>query len=161
MIKRSVLVELTSLLDTQSIEILKILGRVDEMTDQKIAEKLKVRPNTVRRILNELHTKGVMTYRKEREKSGWYNYIWRLNHDGLGVFVEEERVRQHSTLKDRLRFEEDNHFFECTDQCARLEYSRALEAGFKCPFCGNGLQHYDNAKDIRTLKRDIKGIGLE
>lgn len=158
MIKRSVLTELNDLLDEKSIQILKILGRVDEMTDQKLAEKLKIRANTVRRILNELHTKGILTYRKEREKSGWYNYIWRMNHDQLPDFIAEEQSRHHSGLQDRLKFEEDNHFFECSDGCARLEYSRALEAGFKCPLCGNVLQHYDNDKDIKTLRREIKDV---
>ncbi len=161
MIKRSVLADLNNMLDEQSIQILKILGRVTEMTDQKMAEKLKIRPNTVRRILNELHTKGILTYRKEREKSGWYNYIWRMNHDRVPAFIDEEKGRHHSGLQNRLRFEEDHHFFQCTDQCARLEYSRALEASFKCPFCGNALQHYDNAKDIRTLRREIKNVRFE
>jgi len=146
---------LQGLLDRDSIRILKILSK-GEITDQRIAEKMRVRPNTIRRMLNEMHTKGIITYRKEKEKSGWYNYIWRINQERLEEYVSNEKNTYIGSLQERLNFESDNHFFQCTDGCVKMEYTRALESQFKCPLCSSDLSHYDNAKDVRTIKRELK-----
>lgn len=145
---------LQGLLDSDCIRILKILSR-GEITDQKIAEKMKVRPNTIRRMLNEMHTKGVITYRKEKEKSGWYNYIWRLNDVRLQEYIAAEKAGDRSSLQDRLKFEEDNHFFQCVDGCFKMDYNSAFESQFKCPQCGRELAHHDNTKDIRAIKKEL------
>ena len=146
---------LEGLLDGDSIRILKILAK-GEITDQKIAEKMKVRPNTIRRMLNEMHTKGVITYRKEKEKSGWYNYIWRINPERLEEYIASEKNRYVGSLEERLNFEEENHFFQCTDGCVKMEYNSAFESKFKCPLCGNELAHYDNNKDVKAIQNELK-----
>jgi len=155
MLNRTTQQLLEGLLDEDSIHILKILSK-GEITDQKIAEKMKVRPNTIRRMLNEMHTKGIITYRKEKEKSGWYNYIWRINLERLEEYIAVEKDGYVNSLQDRLNFEEENHFFQCTDGCVKMEYTRALESQFKCPLCGNELSHYDNAKDITAIRKELK-----
>ena len=159
MVNRETISLLGKVLDEESLKILKILTR-GEITDQKIADKLKLRPNTVRRILNEMHTKAIITYRKEKEKSGWYNYIWRINEERLNDFINGEKQRYGQDLLERLKFEEENHFFKCTDGCVMIEYSRALDSKFKCPMCSNQLIHHDNEKEIRSIKRELKTLKL-
>jgi len=157
--KRETISLLGNVLDDESFKIIKILFR-GEITDQKIADKLKLRPNTVRRILNEMHTKGIITYRKEKEKSGWYNYIWRINEERLSDFLSSEKQRQGQSLLERLKFEEENHFFKCTEGCVKIEYDNALDSQFKCPICNSQLVHYDNKKEISSIKRELKSINL-
>ncbi|MFH1786860.1 MAG: hypothetical protein ABH829_04405 [archaeon] len=157
MISRVQFTKLNTILDEDSIKILKILTK-GEITDQKIAEKMRIRPNTIRRVLNEMHTKGIITYRKEKERSGWYNYIWRINPEMVDKFIGMEGSRTFDTLNERLQFEEKNHFFQCIDGCVRTEYTSALESQFKCPMCQKQLVHYDNIKDIKQIRKQIKTL---
>lgn len=157
MIKRHQWKRLSEIFDENSIKILKILSK-GEITDQAIAEKMMIRANTIRRILNEMHTKGIITYRKEKERSGWYNYIWRINYDKIEEFINMEKDNYIQYLEDRLKFEQENHFFRCSDGCVKLEYANALEADFKCPLCNSQLVHYNNKKDIRQIKQELKAL---
>ncbi|MBM3308952.1 MAG: hypothetical protein FJY77_01740 [Candidatus Altiarchaeales archaeon] len=56
-------------------KVLKLLGEKGNTSD-KVAEKLKVRENDVRRTLNELLIEGKVVYKKTT-KRGKLAYIWR------------------------------------------------------------------------------------
>ncbi len=157
MVKRAHIKELENVLDDNSIQILKLLSR-GEMTDCAIAEKLKTRANTIRRVLNNLHEKKILAYRKEREKTGWYNYIWRIQDDALPDFISNERERHLKDLQEKLNSENGNHFFECKDGCTRVDYTKALEMEFKCASCGKELAHYDNTEDIQTIQDEMERV---
>jgi len=157
MVKKEHIKKLESVLDDNSIQILKILSR-GEKTDCAIAEKLKTRPNTIRRALNNLHEKKILSYRKEREKTGWYNYIWKIHDEAIPDFIESEKGRHLKELQDKLSLETGNQFFECKDGCTRVDYTKALEMAFKCGSCGKELAHDNNAEDIRTLQDEMQRI---
>lgn len=157
MVKKAHIKKLESILDDNSIQILKLLSR-GEKTDCAIAEKLKTRPNTIRRALNNLHEKKILSYRKERERTGWYNYIWKIQDEALPEFIESEKGRHLKELQDKLSLENGNHFFECKDGCTRVDYAKALEMEFKCASCGKELAHYDNTEDIQTLQDEMQRI---
>jgi len=67
--------EKTSELSDFHQKVIKLLGDKGNTSD-KIAEKLRVRENDVRRTLNELLIEGKVTYKKT-VKRGKLAYIWK------------------------------------------------------------------------------------
>ena len=118
----------------------------EETTDERIAEKTERELNLVRRTLYLLYEKRIATYRRERdEDSGWLTYLWRLNLDNFDEILTSELQKFADILERRLEFE-DNLFYICTAEipCCRLMFDAAVEIEFKCPECGEPLEHFDS-----------------
>jgi transcription initiation factor TFIIE subunit alpha len=149
---------LAEIVDEKTNKVLNILKRDGSATDQKIADELELRPNTVRRILNELHTRNLLTYRREREATGWYNYIWTLNPAKVVDFIILEKSRAKTSLKNRIAFESNNQFFMCKEGCAKLVYDQAFEANFKCPICNTELAPHKNEAILKKLREELDAV---
>ena len=63
---------------------------------------------------------------------------------------------------ERLREEEINkgNFYLCPNACVRANFEKAVDFDFKCPECGNILNHQDNEKTIEFLQNKIKEIKM-
>jgi len=59
-----------------------------------------------------------------------------------------------------LKIEEKVNYFVCPDECARISSEDALENDFKCPECGNILNHQDNDKTIKFLRNKVRELKM-
>jgi len=61
-----------------------------DMSDEELARKTGVRTSDVRVVLNRLHSCGLFTYTRVRDReSGWYSYIWKMSEDRLRQFADD------------------------------------------------------------------------
>ena len=62
----------------------------EESTDEELARKTGVKTSDVRVVLNRLHSCGLFTYTRVRDReSGWYSYIWKMSEGRLRLFAGE------------------------------------------------------------------------
>jgi len=60
-----------------------------DMSDEELARKTGVKTSDVRVVLNRLHSCGLFTYTRVRDRdSGWYSYIWKMSEERLKEFAD-------------------------------------------------------------------------
>ena len=114
-------------------------------------------------MLYAMQTSNLVSYyRKKDRQKGWYISYWTLNDPGFGELSIATRKHKLQQLRERLHKEEVNHglFYICPSLCVRLEFDKAAEISFKCPECGNMLQHQDNGKTIEQLREKISDLEI-
>ncbi len=141
------------------LPLVKYLKDRKNVSEFKLAEKLKLEVNATRNMLYRLHSHNLVTYtrKKDREK-GWYISYWTFNKRRIKEIQKGSRKEEISKLKDRLKTEEDNlnSYFICPNMCMRVDFEQATDLDYKCPECGLLLKHQDNSKTIQHLKEKIK-----
>ncbi len=143
----------------EAVKIAKtLLTTDDETTDERIAELTKIKLNIVRKILYILNENKLTLFRRVRDKrSGWFVYYWNENFDHLPILLKERGNKVIDKLEIRMRFEDQNYFFHCSNGCAqRYIFIDAMELNFQCPECAGGILGEDrNTKKVKHLKDTI------
>lgn len=150
------LTELGIILDPDTIKVLNILEKKAVVSEDVIAEKLKLKVNATRKLLYALHTKGITVYTKKRDpkKKWWYLYYWNIDNDRVQMLVNEYKRKM---LEHKLKeLEAEKQFaFECQACTEKYTYEDALESEFTCPKCGSLLVEARPTKTILRLEREI------
>ena len=145
----------------EAVPIVQYLKGKKNISEFKIAESINAEVNSIRKMLYALQANNLVSYyRKKDRQKGWYISYWTLkpeSFDSLAIATKQQKLQQ---LKERLNKEETNEglFYICTSLCVRLEFEKAAEISFKCPECGNTLQHQDNTKTIEQLREKISEL---
>lgn len=119
-----------------------------EMSDEDIAKKIKIRASDVRVVLNKLHSFGLASYSRSRDKnSGWYSYVWRLNNERIPQLLEQMK-RKGSLEQTRVLPASDaggNEEYVCKNcgPAQRLPFEEASALLFKCQHCGANLDFFE------------------
>ncbi len=126
-------------------------------TDEEISKITKLDLQTIRSLLNQLHTAGLITYTREKDyEHNWFKYTWYARKDMIIEVVKdaiEERVEE---LRNQLDFETSYMFFACPNNCIDpIPFEVAAEYDFRCPECGAELMPYDNSSKIRKIKHEL------
>ncbi|MEK7256154.1 MAG: hypothetical protein AAB316_15490 [Bacteroidota bacterium] len=59
-----------------------------DMSDEELARKTGIKASDVRVVLNRLHSCGLFSYTRVRDRdSGWYSYIWKMSEGKLRNFI--------------------------------------------------------------------------
>ena len=147
----------------EAVTVVKSLKKLNEGTDEIIANDCGIRLNTVRKVLYKLYDHGLVSCTRVRdEKTGWFIFYWRLQPDQLDAFIRSRKKRALDKLKQRLDFERDHTFFVCkTDSEIRVPFEEAMESSFKCGKCGNQLDSSENAEMIAVLESKIEKLEAE
>ena len=144
-----------------AVPIVQYLKGKKNISEFKIAESIRAEVNSIRKMLYAMQASNLVSYyRKKDRQKGWYISYWTLkpeSFDSLALATKQQKLQQ---LKERLHKEETNQglFYICPSLCVRLEFDKAAEISFKCPECGNMLQHQDNGKTIEQLRQKIVEI---
>lgn len=142
--------------------ILKILLKdSSEFIDEELASKLGANINDIRRALYELQTLGIITYRRERDKSGNFVYYWYADVEHLNQLFLRRKKTVLRRLEDRLKLEEENSFYVCPQDDIRLSFDEALENEFRCPRCNMPLEFAENEEIKRKLRELILSLQEE
>ena len=144
-----------------SIEIIDYLKDKKNVSDFKIAEKIDRDIHEVRNILYRLYNHNLVSYyRKKDRQKGWYISYWTFNKKKVKDLLDKttrEKLEKYST---RLKEEEANfgNFYLCPNACVRVGFEKAVDLEYRCPECGNILNHQDNTKTIDFLRSKIREL---
>jgi transcription factor E len=121
-------------------------------TDEYIAEKLGIKINAVRRILNIMQNYGITNYYISKNKNGWLSFAWYMNTSKLPAFLEHVR----GVESEKSMIEENcNDYFICNscykDNKLIFTFDAAYEAGFSCNACGKNLDRLGGKNDVERL----------
>lgn len=150
------LTELGMILEPDTLKVLDILEKKDSVSEDVIAEKLKIKVNATRKLLYALHTKGITAYTKQRDpkKKWWYLYYWSIDRVRLQAVVTEYKRKMLENKQKELETEKQ-FAFECAACTEKYAYEDALESEFTCPKCGSLLAEARPTKTIMRLEREI------
>jgi transcription initiation factor TFIIE subunit alpha len=139
------------------------LKELGEATDDQILVKTGTKLNDVRKILFKLYNHSIVQCDRIRdEKTGWFIFHWKLQPDQVDGYIKNQKKRIRKILETRLDNEIKHDFYYCYNpSCNRVTFEDAMELVFRCPNCGNPLQHYDNSKIVDVLKERIDKLDKE
>ncbi|MFH0748906.1 MAG: transcription factor [Candidatus Bathyarchaeota archaeon] len=142
-----------------AVKIILMLKELGVTTDDQMLSKTELKLNDVRKILFKLYNYSIVQCDRSRDKdTGWFIFRWRIQPDQVEGFINNQKRRILKILKNRLEYEEKHDFYYCgTPGCSRVTFVDAIELIFRCPVCGNALQHFDNTQFIEVL---INRIGV-
>ena len=121
-------------------------------TDEYITEKLGIKINAVRRMLNIMQNYGITNYYISKNKNGWLSFAWYMNTNKLPAFLEYVR----SVESEKSMIEDNcNDYFVCNN-CYNenkliFTFDAAYEAGFSCNACGKNLERLGGKGDVEKL----------
>ena len=147
----------------ESLRIIDYLRDKKNISDFKIAEKVDRDIHEVRSILYRLYNYNLVTYyRKKDRQKGWYISYWTFNKRKVKDLLEKTNKEKLSKYVTRLKEEESNigNFYLCPNACVRVDFEKAVDLEYRCPECGNILNHQDNAKTIDFLRNKIKELQM-
>lgn len=147
----------------EAVEIVDVLSKVDETTDEEIVAKTEIRLNDVRKILYRLYDHSLVGLRRTRDKNtGWFIFHWKLQPDQLDGFVLNQKRKILDKLEARLEYEKNHDFYYCyTPGCKRVPFEDAMELVFRCPICDKPMRHFDNGKIIDFLSKKVEELRKE
>lgn len=123
----------------------------ENLSDEEISKRLKLRISDVRATLNRLHNEGLVNYLRERDsESGWYSYTWTLNKARISQWIEERSKANGIHLENNG----DHYFCPACGAESVTPFESAVEKGFKCPNCSRSLEFLDEAKMDELSNRD-------
>lgn len=138
------------------VSLVNLIRGKENVSEFKIADKLKCTVNEVRSVLYKLQENNLVIFtRKKDKKKGWYIYFWTFvdaKADELALKNKKERL---DILKLQLSKEEGNIMFSCPRKCIRCGFENAMELQFKCPECESVLAQEDNSKRVGTLRKEM------
>lgn len=116
-------------------------------TDDLIAQKLDIKINEVRRMLNMLNTYGVARYNVNKDSRGWLTFKWYIDANKL------EEMRSDLLAKSgqgSYKIPDGcNDFFLCekcySEQKTIFPFETAFGMSFKCDDCGASMKRVDKA----------------
>ncbi len=144
------------------VPLIRYLKDKKNISEFKIAEKIKKEVNVTRNMLYRLFEANLVSFIRKKDKTkGWYIYYWTFNSKRVKYLMYDLKRKKLDNLKSRLKREDGNYFFVCDDNCIRLDFEQATDFNFKCPECGRLVNQEDNASKIEDIKKEIKALERE
>lgn len=142
-----------------TVKLVGLLKDKSNISEFKLAEKLRLTVNTVRNMLYKLQEHNlVSSTRKKDKKKGWYIYYWTFNVPQARTLARVVKEKKLEDLKRNLETETQESFYACPERCIRLKIENAMDYDFKCPECGTILQEDQNELGIEKLRNTIKEL---
>jgi transcription initiation factor TFIIE subunit alpha len=136
-------------------EIMKTLAM--PKTDEYIAEKLNMKINDVRRVLNKLNSEGVVKYITNKNEKGWITFKWYIDKSKLEKIMattESARLLELANLPIDC-----NDFFFCEKCFSKnnevLPFDVVFEKKFRCGTCGSSYKRANREYAENLIKKVI------
>ncbi len=136
--------------------IINLLEKHQNLSENDIADKLVLKINSVRKLLYQLKEWGFADYDKQKdpEKTWWYIYFWSFNKKRvLEAYLRYLRIeiqKREVALK-----EEEEYAFICNKCNKKYTYTEGLERNFTCADCNGLLREVKNQQVIQELRKEI------
>ena len=116
-----------------------------DMSDEELAKKTGIKASDVRVVLNRLHSHGLFSYTRVRDKdSGWYSYIWKMSEGKLKEFGE--KYGQEHEPEAVVALEGETYVCMNCSPAKPVRFEDAADAQFKCSNCGSDLEFFERNK---------------
>ncbi len=148
----------TNVAGEEAYKIVNFLKGKKDVSEFKVAEKLKFDIQLIRHLLYKLYNYNLVNYiRKKDRQKGWYISYWTFEPRKIKDLIARLKNEKIARFRDRLEEEQANinSFFICPKACMRTNFDKATELSFKCPECGAVLQQQESQKTIDFLKQRI------
>jgi transcription initiation factor TFIIE subunit alpha len=150
------------LVGDDAIKLVDLIRGKKNVSEFKIADKLRITVNQVRNILYGLNSHNLVIFtRKKDKKKGWYIYYWTFDEKRAResiINIKEKRIEQ---LKKLLEKENSTTYYICPNDDTRMNAENALEHQFKCPECDQVLIQDDNVIKIDKIRNEIENLEEE
>lgn len=93
-----------------AVDVLKSLVEGPK-TDESIAEKLNIKVNEVRRVLNIMNSYSIVRYDVNKDSKGWLIFTWRIDSEKLSEYVAG--VNKETVVSETILQGNCNDFFMC------------------------------------------------
>jgi len=142
-----------------TVALVELIKNKQNVSEFKLAEKLKITVNEARNMLYRLHAHNLVSFtRKKDKKKGWYIYYWTFDHEKARDLILNLKRKKLVKLRETLKAERGGNFFSCPNKCVRVGFEGAMEDQFRCPECNQVMVQEDNSKKIERLQEEIKEI---
>ncbi len=136
----------------RAVDMVQYLNETPQ-TDDKLALKMNLKVNEVRRMLNVLNSYSITRYDINKDNKGWLTFKWYLDRDklrGFNTVISERESTGGLKLQDNC-----NDFFFC-ETCYKeekviLPFDAAFETGFKCE-CSKPLSVLNKQEVVQMFK---------
>lgn len=144
------------------VPLVKALKNRKNVSEFELADNIGEEINLTRNMLYRLNNANLVSFtRKKDKKKGWYIYYWTFNQPRIKDLAKSLKEKKFDILKERLKREKNHQFFTSKVAGIRLTFEKAMEYNFKCPETGELMEQEDNAKLIKQLEKEIKGLERE
>ena len=141
---------LTSNFGEESVKIIR--AATENMTDEALAEKCKLKVSEIRMVLNKMHSMRLAEYTRIKDKdTGWYSYIWKVHLSEIPQMIEKSMLGEMETLEQQLETSTTVFSFYCP-KCSKenkIEFDTATDLRFRCPSCRKQL------KEVKTNRQTL------
>lgn len=149
----------------EAVKVITIYERKGRyVTDEELAQKMKLKVTEVRTILNRLHYRGIACYKKSKNsKTGWYSYTWGIKSKRIAELLMEEMIEKAEKLGVKQQVQSNYSLFACDGGCDMLPFEVAVEYDFRCPECGKTMKAVDAQKILKETEKqmEILKTGIE
>lgn len=153
------------ILEIAGKDVVPLIGLLKNKTDVsefKLAAKLKLSVNQVRNMLYKLNSYNLVDFTRQKDKvKGWYIYFWTFNMKLAKQMAVSMKNNKLNILRKRLEKESNELYFVCPSGCVRFDSINVMDYQFKCPECGKMLIKEDNKKNVEKIKKEITSIETE
>ncbi|MBN1157128.1 hypothetical protein JXA85_05895 [Candidatus Woesearchaeota archaeon] len=149
------------LIGDDAVPVVGIIGDRKHVSEFEISSKIKQDIQVTRNILYRLHSKNLVSYKRVKDrKKGWYVSYWTVDKKRVKDLIDDFKTKELEKYQERLKAEEEylNNYYICKNICVRMNFDDAAEFSFKCPECGQVLDHQNNERTIEVLKEKIKEL---
>ncbi|MEM3543785.1 MAG: hypothetical protein QXF07_02070 [Candidatus Micrarchaeia archaeon] len=119
-----------------------ISAAMEEMTDDAIAARCKLKVAEVRAILNKLYNYKMAEYKRIKDRdTGWFSYIWKIDVSNILNIIKEQTINRIEEL-DKTVEKMNTEFVYYCPQCSKtnlISFDLAADLMFRCPNCENKL----------------------
>ncbi|VVB73607.1 Transcription factor E [uncultured archaeon] len=139
---------LTSNFGEESVKIIR--AATEDMTDDALAVKCKLKVSEIRMVLNKMHSMRLAEYTRIKDKdTGWYSYIWRVNLGGIYEVLNQSMQGEINQLNNQLEENTTVLSYICS-KCSKsnvIDFEIASKLAFRCPNCKRRLYEKKNSND--------------
>ena len=141
---------------TRALEVLSML--TTPKTDEYLAEKLEMKINAIRRILNLMQGHGITNYYVSKNTNGWLSFAWYINSSKVPPFFDFVN----STFSKKSIVTNDcDDYFVCNSCYPKdnviFTFDSAYESSFRCA-CGQKLSRISRGDAESIINSNIKEI---
>ncbi len=148
--------------DKNTSSLVNLMWGKENVSEFKLADKLRVTVNQVRNMLYKLNSHSLVQFTRRKDKrKGWYIYYWTFDIKKSLDFLINLKQERINMLENRLRLKQVEDYFTCSNKCTTLKYASAMENEFRCPECGELLNKLDVKKQISSIKKQILLLNKE
>ncbi len=144
------------------IPLVNLIKNKTDVSEFKLAGKLKLSVNQVRNMLYRLNSYNLVDFTRQKDKTkGWYIYFWTFNMKLAKELALSMKNNKINILKKRLEKESNELYFVCPSGCVRFDSVNVMEYQFKCPECGKMLVKEESKKNVEKIQKEITAIENE